>query len=345
MISTKILQGLSLARTGVYFLESLPLMAYHRLAYRDLPPPQPDEIRILWKHILDLHKDDIRNVEKGLYSWNLIDIENPLQHMLSYGEVLRDGLRVALRMKKRQTKDLGATSSSLLSDLPEYYLRNFHFQTDGYLSERSAKRYDHQVEILFNGTAGAMRRAVLPPLVSHALHPGRILEMGSGAGSTTRYLAETFPNAKITAMDLSAPYLKVAQRNLKAYPRIDFVQGDVTNTQFKDESFDAVVSVYLLHELPDSEREKLIREAWRLLKPGGILVLADSLQWDDTPDLNWALDRFPKIYHEPFYKNYVQSDLAKTMGSLTKTPTQQRHALFTKVVWTIKPDKLPRGSD
>ena len=47
---------------------------------------------------------------------------------------------------------------------PDYYLQNFHHQTDGYLSDHSAGLYDLQVEILFNGTADAMRRRVLAPL-------------------------------------------------------------------------------------------------------------------------------------------------------------------------------------
>ena len=48
-----------------------------------------------------------------------------------------------------------------LSAFPDYYLRNFHYQTGGYLSERSAKLYDQQVEVLFIGSADAMRRQAL----------------------------------------------------------------------------------------------------------------------------------------------------------------------------------------
>ena len=50
------------------------------------------------------------------------------------------------------------------SRYPPYYLQKFHFQTDGYLSDGSAERYDHQVEVLFGGGAAAMRRHALVPL-------------------------------------------------------------------------------------------------------------------------------------------------------------------------------------
>ena len=43
-------------------------------------------------------------------------------------------------------------------DLPKYFLRNFHYQTDGYLSEKSARLYEFQVETLFSGCAATMRR-------------------------------------------------------------------------------------------------------------------------------------------------------------------------------------------
>ena len=48
--------------------------------------------------------------------------------------------------------------------LPRYYQQNFHFQTDGYLSDHSARLYDFQVESLFAGTADVMRRRAYVPI-------------------------------------------------------------------------------------------------------------------------------------------------------------------------------------
>ena len=264
--------------------------------------------------MVKLQEQEARHVVNRVYPIKALDLENPWRHTLSYADVLRDGLGVAWRMRKNVTKAFSKKSKKLKKDLPEYYTRNFHFQTDGYLTEASAKRYDHQVEILFNGAAGAMRRLILPPLKQHSPRKGHWLEIGCGTGSATRSVLETFPSAKITALDLSAPYLKVAQENLRSYDNVNFIQGQGADLDFKDNTFDVVYSVYLFHELPAEERDKVIKEAYRVLKPGGVLVFADSLQMHDNPDLNWALERFPKVYHEPFYKDYLGKNLEKSVN-------------------------------
>jgi len=332
MISTKLLQGLSIARTGVYFLEGLPLIAFQRFHKPEILPPTKEQVKYLWKNVLALHARDAANVERGIYSWRALEFENPIRHIRTFTEVLRDGVRIAGRMRKNNSKDIAKEHSE---NAPEYYARNFHFQTDGYFTEDSARLYDHQVEILFKGTAGAMRRLILPPMHQALGSKPRILEIGCGTGSATRLVAQSFPKARVTALDLSAPYLKVAQDNLRSFPNVDFSQGDGTALEFKDQMFDCVFSVFLMHELPAEERKKVVTEAWRVLKPGGLLVLADSLQLDDDPELNWALESFPKIYHEPFYTNYLKSSLEKLAESVGGQ-AQSDHALFTKVVWAEK---------
>src|SRR3546814_4102614 len=78
---------------------------------------------------------------------------------------------------------------------PRYYLQNFHFQSGGYLSEESARLYDYQVEVLFTGGAGAMRRHALVPLAEHFHNQGiretRLLDVACGTG---RFLADRKSN-------------------------------------------------------------------------------------------------------------------------------------------------------
>jgi len=336
-LTTRLLHSYQVARTGVYFLESLPLaLATRFITHRHLAQPTDEEIRDLLKQALDLHARDAENLAQGLYDWRAMDIERPWPHFRSFLGVMKDGVNRFRRIQKGDAKSFEGEARELAEELPEYYRRNFHFQTDGYLSDASALRYDHQVEVLFVGTAGAMRRAILPIL--RKARQGRWLELGSGCGSATRPVLATFRKTRVTALDLSSPYLKVARERLKAYHRVDFVQGDAASLSYKDESFEAIYSVYLMHELPRAEREKVVKESWRALKPGGILLFADSLQKDDDAASNERLDLFPQTFHEPFFKDYTLDPLEDLLHRLTGQPVQSDRALFTKIVWVQKPE-------
>ena len=72
-----------------------------------------------------------------------------------------------------------------------------------------------------------------------------------------------------------------------------------------DNSQDAVTNVFLFHELPPKVRRITIRECARVLKPGGRLVILDSLQCGDRPGYDGLLELFPQNYHEPYYSSYI----------------------------------------
>ena len=252
--------------------------------------------------------------------------------------MLTDGLRVAWRMKNNQHHDLDHVDDQELKSMPEYYQRNFHFQSDGYLSASSAARYEHQVEILFKGAAGAMRRLSLVPLVKkyHGQRV-RLLELGAGTGSSTQQVAASLPESRVTAVDLSPAYLDYARKFSIKTSNVDFVQGDATQLNFKDESFHGAFSVFMFHELPRKEREEVIAEAFRVLTPGGQFVIVDSLQWNDNPALNWGLERFPQDFHEPFFKNYVKTPLEELLVKSGFKVVHKELGLLAKCVVGEKP--------
>lgn len=113
--------------------------------------------------------------------------------------------------------------------------------------------------------------------------PATILDMGCGFGKTTQPLAEVFPGARVTGIDLSAPCLKVAARNaVRAQARnLAYVQKDAAGTGLVGDSFDAVTSTMLLHEMPAETVTQVIRESARLLRPGGTMAHLDFLPPDD----------------------------------------------------------------
>lgn len=326
----------TVGRSALYFGESIPLIVFSNLYANKgrAVPPKSEELKSAFAAIFELHKQDLENIDAGMYPESVLETRSVLQHVLSLGRVMGDALRVGQRMRRQKHTDFSSQSKEMTEGLPEYYLRNFHFQTDGYLSEDSARIYDHQVEILFNGSAQAMRRLALAPLRRkyQRNEPLRILDVGCGTGSLTIDLARTFPKAQITAVDLSFPYLKQAQRRLRDFPRVNFLQANGEDLPFKDDSFDVVTSCFLFHELPKPARERVIQEMERVKKSDGVGVIADAIQKGDNPMLAWALERFPMSYHEPFFKNYQQYLLEDMIENISDTSTQTAQGFFTKAV-------------
>ena len=110
----------------------------------------------------ELEERDWEDAERGVYPTELLFDAPWLDWASRYPQVWLDLPSTWTRRQQRNVRDLPENTEPSL--YPDYYLQNFHHQTDGYLSDHSAELYDLQVEILFNGTADAMRRRVIAPL-------------------------------------------------------------------------------------------------------------------------------------------------------------------------------------
>lgn len=337
------LKTLVRSRSLIYTGESLFLPLIDLLVHQRRPRLPIDDRELFQaarKSIDELLLADVERIQAGLYPIDVLLPESPVRHLRRMPVLFREGFKAALRKRDRRSKEFGDQASEVLGEMPEYYRRNFHFQPDGYLSKLSADLYEHQVEVLFAGAADAMRRMIIAPMKRHFALRGakadgeglHFLELGAGTGRATRFVRMAFPKAKITAVDLSGPYLKRAQASLRDFSRHDFLEADAEKLPFANTTFDAIYSVFLFHELPMEVRKAVLKEGVRLLKVGGFYGLVDSLQMGDVPVFDRALEQFPIEYHEPFYKNYTENQMSALLESAGFAVDESGTGFFSKFV-------------
>ncbi len=124
------------------------------------------------------------------------------------------------------------------------------------------------------------RKALLEPVSFGSGE--KILEMCCGTGGATVFISQKAGNeCEIIGMDLSCGQLKYAKKKKYSCPT-EFIEGDVTDTGFDDDSFDKVFITHAIHEMYRESRLKTLQEARRLLKPEGQVVV---LEIDNPPNM------------------------------------------------------------
>jgi ubiquinone/menaquinone biosynthesis C-methylase UbiE len=300
-------------------------------------------LMLLQKRMNALLEQDWQDAENGVYPTDVL-FDNPWADFFQfYPLVCLDLPSIWERINRRAYHQFDTAIDT--SGYPKYYLQNFHHQTNGYLSELSANLYDLQVEILFNGTADPMRRRILAPLkeglaATEAGQKGKVLDIACGTGRTLSMVRETLPKASLYGVDLSSTYLRKANELLAERPSVlpQLVQANAEQLPFVDNYFEAAVSVFLFHELPAEARQNVINEAYRVTKPGGTFVICDSIQMEDSPEFRVAMENFPAMFHEPYYRHYTTDDLNRRLTEAGfEQVTNQVH--FMSKYWICrKPD-------
>ncbi len=146
------------------------------------------------------------------------------------------------------------------------------------------------------------RRAVLDNLPRKDYR--RIFEMGVSSGFHTLGLADAFPEAQISGCDVSRAMLEHAQRQANERGlEWKLYLGQAEDTRLPAGSFDLVSSFILLHELPAETNVAFFAEAFRLLEPGGAVIMTDVPPYSAHDKLTaWKYDRGAQYGGEPYWR-------------------------------------------
>ena len=145
--------------------------------------------------------------------------------------------------------------------------------------------YMYRCHELFAFGKGNMMAKVHENLVQHLdwNGEGKLLDIGCGAGALTVRCGKKFPKAELTGMDYWGKEWSYAKEQCeknakveKVSDRVSFQKGDAASLDFADETFDAIVSNFVFHEVRTAkDKRDVVREAFRVLKKGGVFALQD----------------------------------------------------------------------
>jgi ubiquinone/menaquinone biosynthesis C-methylase UbiE len=106
-----------------------------------------------------------------------------------------------------------------------------------------------------------------------------VLDFGAGWGDSSYYIAKSLnEKGRVTALDVSEEWQKVAKKRLKEFHNIDFVQSDISSSSLQNGSFDVIVVSYVLHDIPKNEREEIVKSMAGKLKPTGFIQLREPIK-------------------------------------------------------------------
>lgn len=184
--------------------------------------------------------------------------------------------------------DLSAVQNPAL-EYPDYYVRSFHAYKEGNLGwepalevEVAAKAVHARIFPDAGKQGDALLRQSYHDILTAALPivPQDILDLGCSVGMSTFAMQAVYPEAAITGIDLSPYFLAVANHKaqnseFRTQKSPTWLQAAAESTGLPDRSCDLISAFLIFHELPQTAAVAILKEARRLLRPGGHFALMD----------------------------------------------------------------------
>ena len=149
-----------------------------------------------------------------------------------------------------------------------------------------------------------LAKIIIERTASYVIIPdgGLGLDVGCGSGALSIACAKKNPKATMVGCDIwsgsyKSEFSKELCKNnakLEGVENVRFEEGNAVNLPFEDESFDAVTSNYVYHNITGQNKQKLLLETFRVLKKGGVFVIHDLMNKSRYGDMNEFIKKLKK---------------------------------------------------
>jgi ubiquinone/menaquinone biosynthesis C-methylase UbiE len=165
-----------------------------------------------------------------------------------------------------------------------------HIEVGGW----GARHYDLMMNLLLVGRYQAFIERAIERMDIH--RGNAILDLGSGTGRNICVMLKALgPTGRVVGVDISQEMLRQARHRCRAYPQVTFLNRRIEEPFSFHEEFDKTFISFTLHGFEDEDKERVIANAHRALKPGGVFWILDYNEFDldrQCFPLRWAFRRF-----------------------------------------------------
>ena len=195
------------------------------------------------------------------------------------------------------------------------------------------ERFDKDVERFSNldtGQLSTIDAKVSLELITEASkrivpHAVNLLDIGCGAGNYTLMMLSKIPDLNCTLVDLSKPMLDKALERVsqKTKNQVTVLQGDIREVELNENHFDIILAGAVLHHLrDDKDWETTFEKLFKLLKPGGCLMISDLITQDTELVTEYTWERYGdyleglggKAYRQNVFDYIAKEDSPRSMN-------------------------------
>jgi ubiquinone/menaquinone biosynthesis C-methylase UbiE len=192
--------------------------------------------------------------------------------------------------------------------VPRYLAETYWW---AYVHPNAVRLFERQwlVNLILWGNFSRLRDAALDALGERL--DGRTLQIACVYGDlTNRLRARLTTGGSLDVVDVLRVQLDNLARKLRGDPRVGLIQGDSSALEIATETYDRALLFFLLHEQPEEVRRRTISEAWRVVKPGGRLVIVDYHRPLARNPLYWPMVAILKTL-EPYAMDLWRHEIAE----------------------------------